>query len=305
MTILSAMPGGAKQIPLASDPPSLSYIVPVSNSRDISLSTDPEILDLAQGRSFAAPYGDLNPTLSITINGILRVFGQGRVLHLRLANGRSIWVGTCHQLSYAMCFAEFGENSRSVRSGGGLPWIHVDAHSDALTGYGSRDPTLPPFNLADDWSKAATWASTTLDPRTWLVAALRDGLVARLTQVLGIRQGERPLHIEPIQTTKPRIITDLVSVTYLEPSILDIDLDLFAKPSPSSLSGDWPASRDRLLRLAEACPVIMLCTSSETIVQSGEARYLEPGLALGMLGELLTGLEGLPKVAGQWSDTGP
>ena len=256
-------------------------------------------------REFAvrkSPADMVYPVLRVSINGCQYKIGKGFYLIVTLKNGKKIYWGGQHNLSYSFFFEHYREKAQGLIDSGGVVWRHIDAHPD-LDNYNIE--SLTPRDRVD-WQDDEIFGFTHLTSGNYLRYLIKSGIISHLYRAYRLG-GKRDFPFESLGIPEEECeLADLASRP-LTGGVTDIDIDVVVGPSQNVNNAQsvsvFERMRPHLIAIAEQGDVCFLTNSSELKrIDYGEPCNISPALAVNFNGELIEHLS--KKAAGEITQTG-
>jgi len=231
---------------------------------------------------------EILPIVKVSINGKVYKVGRGRFIVITLANGKKIYWGGEHNLSYSFFFEHYREKAQGIIDRGGVVWRHLDAHWDF------KDPmNTPSEDKHIDWQEEVRIGHTKVSHYRYLNRVIEKGIASR------IDMGRNTFTIQPkILKREPISITTYhlkkLADQDIEGGVCDLDIDIVAGAEHNIKEREarerFENMKPHIVSIAQRSDVCFFINSSELSalpLSCGTPNYIDPDLAVRFNGELI------------------
>gem|GEM_PF-5117185 len=209
------------------------------------------------------------PVLKVKLNGNPFDIGKGHYVVITLANGKKIYWGGQHNLTYSFFFEHYKDKANDVVALG-KPWFHIDAHDDM--GY-FKDEKVELTN--DFYWPDQRQAGLGLSEATYFGNMVNNGIVRNYDFYDSVRS--------VLMLAQDRI----------SGGIMDLDIDVTVGVANNKIDGykNFARMRKALVSIAKRSEVIFLTNSSElSRLSLGAPFYIDPHAAIAFAGTFIEDL---------------
>ncbi|MFA6379433.1 MAG: signal peptidase II, partial [Candidatus Omnitrophota bacterium] len=234
--------------------------------------------------------GKIHPVVEVQINGELYYVGSNYYLVIKLANGKNIYWGGQHNLSYSFFFDHYREKAQDVIDQGGVIWNCLDAHVDIGTHIAT--PFIKKENV--QWQKEILFGFSRLQCYDFLGFLATTGIAAQINFVHKIEMFDRkPFFLQsiPAYTYSLRSLANEKNTF----SLMDLDIDILVMQDSTmhaeKAQENFQIMKPYFLTLAQQSDVCFFINSSELATHPrGVPFYMNPHLAVLFNGKLIAEL---------------
>ncbi len=211
------------------------------------------------------------PIIEVKLNGKTYRMGNRFYVVITLANGKKIYWGGQHNLSYSFFFEHYNEKAQDMIDMGGISWKHVDMHSDT-DGY----EAIPdrPAGTKRSWEDEAFFGVDRLWGGNYLAHLQKRGVIKKLDKIRG--------HDDLVAAAAD--VKNIAGVT-------DVDIDVILHKHDDNdetlCRQTFNRMKPYLVDLAEKGHVCFITNSSEITRYGNKPLHIKPGIAVPCNGELL------------------
>jgi len=205
----------------------------------------------------SSPASVVFPTVILEINNRAYEVGGENFLVITLANGKKIYWGGQHNLSYSFFFENFKEKAAELIEAGGVLWFHIDNHVDL----GSYEEANRRSLDTGVWQKEIEHGYAHLSFANYMGYLLQTKVVSDL---------HRASSLEEIVEGKWAIDS---------PSVVDFDVDVILDNTGKTRLG--LLEKAKLLSIFNQADVVFMTNSSElSAFNLGVPLHIDPHLAI-------------------------
>ncbi|MFH2144503.1 MAG: helix-turn-helix domain-containing protein [Candidatus Omnitrophota bacterium] len=235
----------------------------------------------------------MRPVVGVTLNGKNYWIGNGYHLAVTLPNGKKIYWGGEHNLSYSFFFEHYRDKAKDIINKGGLIWKFIDAHKDL-----GRDP-LPMFvHKRNDWRDEVKAGYSTLLFSEFLRYLLTRGLASKLYMARSLDKVSEIIADRKVSVPGEKCGLKQLAAKQAEGGVADIDIDIVIGEDgwlPMMERGiaekRFEEMKPYLLSIAENSELCFLSNSSEiTLYFSKRPAHIEPSYAVAFNAQLVRDL---------------
>ncbi|MFA6141681.1 MAG: 4-alpha-glucanotransferase [Candidatus Omnitrophota bacterium] len=205
------------------------------------------------------------PVIEVSINDKKYKVGNGYFVIIILANGKRIYWGGQHNLSYSFAFEHYGPSMQNIINNGGVVWRHLDAHGDFGSYMGKKMGSKKDI----DWQEEVKFGYSNLTSGDYLGYLATTGVIDRLDTAHSLDALNPATRIPLKHVVIPEKEHDLAELAAMEISggVADLDIDIIVGLNPGMKDSEarerFEAMKPYIISIAGRSEVSFLTNSSE------------------------------------------